>query len=79
MKTFFNRILLIVNICSFIITVLFVIFSLYVEIVGPVRAEKLLQKLHIPLSYNQMLVVGFVAVVIMLISLNLRGKLSKRL
>ena len=79
MKTFFNRILLIVNICSFIITVLFVIFSLYVEIVGPVIAEKLLQKLHIPLSYNQMLVVGFVAVVIMLISLNLRGKLSKRL
>ncbi len=79
MKAFLNIILLIVNISSYIITVLFVIFSLYEQIVGPVKAEKLIQKLHIPLSYNQILVVGFVAVVIMLISLNLRGKLAKRL
>lgn len=52
MTAFINTILLIVNIISFIATVLFAIFGVYEQIMGPAGAEKLLKKLHIPLSYN---------------------------
>ena len=52
MTAFINTILLIVNIIFFIATVLFAIFGVYEQIMGPAGAEKLLKKLHIPLSYN---------------------------
>ena len=79
MTTFINTILLIVNIISFAATVLFAIFGVYEQIMGPADAEKLLKNLHIPLSYNQALIIGFVCLALMIVSYILRAKLSGRL
>lgn len=79
MTAFIKVIALIVNIISFVATVLFLIWGLYEEIVGPAGAEKLLKKLHIPLNYNQMLIAGIVSIVLMGGSYILRAKLSGRL
>ena len=79
MTAFINTILLIANIISFAATVLFAIFGVYEQIMGPEDAEKLLKKLHIPLSYNQALIIGFVCLALMIVSYILRAKLSGRL
>ena len=79
MTTFINTILLVVNIISFAATVLFAILGVYEQIMGAADAEKLLKKIHIPLSYNQVLIIGFVFLVLMIISYILRAKLSGRL
>ena len=74
-----NILLLILNIISFAATVLFAIFGIYEQIMGPADAEKLLKKLHIPLSYNQALIIGFVCLALMIVSYILRAKLSGKL
>ena len=79
MTAFINTILIIVNIISFAATVLFAIFGVYEQIMGPADAEKLLKKLHIPLSYNQALFAGFTCLSLMIISYILQAKLSGRL
>ena len=79
MTAFINTILLIVNISSFAVVILFAIFGVYEQIMGPADAEKLLKKLHIPLSYNQALIIGFVCLTLMIISYILIEKLSGRL
>ena len=79
MIAFINVILLIINITSFAAVVLFAIFGIYEQIMGPADAEKLLKKLHIPLSYNQTLIIGFACLALMIISYILREKLSGRL
>ena len=77
---FVNIILIIVNIVSFVITVVLVgIFGIYELIMGPVDAEKLLKKLRIPLSYNQVLIIGLTCLIIMIISYILIAKLSGKL
>jgi len=79
MTAFINTVLLIVNIVSFIITVLFLILGIYEQIVGPAGLEKLLKKLHIPLSYNMVLIIGLLCIALMFASYILRAKLSGRL
>ena len=79
MIAFINVILIIINVISFIITVLFAIFGIYEQIMGPADAAELLKKMRIPLSYNKTLVIGFVFLVIMLVSYILRAKLSGKL
>ncbi len=79
MTSFTNVFLLIINVTSFAATVLFAIFGIYEQIMGPADAEKLLRKLHITLSYNQTLITGFACLVLMIISYILRAKLSGRL
>ena len=79
MTTFINTILLVVNIISFAATVLFAILGVYEQIMGAADAEKLLKKIHIPLNYNQVLIIGFIFLVLMIISYILRAKLSGRL
>ena len=79
MTAFINAFLLIINVISFAATVLFAIFGIYEQIMGPADAEKLLKKLHIPLSYNQTLIIGFACLALMIISYILRAKLSGRL
>ena len=79
MIAFISIILLIVNIISFAATVFYAIFGVYEQIMGPADAEKLLKKLHIPLTYNQALIIGFVCLALMFVSYILRAKLSGRL
>ena len=81
MKAFIHVILVIlkiVNIVSFAGTGLFSIWAVYEEIMGAANAEKLLKKLHIPLSFDQACIIGIVCVALMAISYILRVKLSKR-
>ena len=68
MDVFINILLLIVNIISLAATVFFAIFGVYELIMGPADAEKLLKKLHIPLSYNQALIIGFICIALTIIS-----------
>lgn len=79
MTAFINVFLIIINVISFAVTVLFALFGIYEQIMGPADAEKLLKKLHIPLSYNQTLIIGFACLALMIISYILRAKLSGRL
>jgi len=76
MIAFVNIILLVVNIISFIIVLLFSVFGIYEQIMGPADSEKMLQKLHIPLNYHQTLILGFVSLIVMLVCYTLRAKLS---
>ena len=57
MKLFINIIMQIVSIISYSATALFALFGIYELIMGPADAEKLLKKLHIPLTYNQTLII----------------------
>lgn len=72
-------ILFIVNISFFVITVLFAILGLYEQIMGIANAKKLLQKLHIPLSYKQTLIIGCASILLMFITFILREKLYGKL
>ena len=76
MKTLINMVLLFVHIVSLILSILFGAFGIYEQIMGPAAAEKLLEKLHIPLSYNGALIVGLVCCFIMCVTYVLRNKLS---
>lgn len=79
MTAFINVVLLIVNVVSFAVTVLVGIWGVYEQIMGTAAAEKLLKKLHIPLSYTQTFVVGVLSMVLMTFSYLLREKLSGRM
>ena len=76
---FVKIVLMIINFISFIATILFIIFGLYEQIMGPASAEKLLEKLHIPLSYNQTLIVGVISIALMGFSYILIKKLSGKM
>ena len=78
MTTFVKTVLLIVNIISFVFTMLFAIFGIYEQIMGPANAEKMLKMLHIPLSYNQMLIFGCICIAIMIITYFVRIKLFRK-
>ena len=75
MKSIVSCILLIISSVTFVITVLFAIFGIYEYLGGPDRAEKMLEKMHIPLSYRQTLIIGFASLVLMGISYILRKNL----
>ena len=79
MKPFINTVLFIINIISFVGTVLFSIIGVYDQIMGPAGVEKLFKKLHIPLTYNQMLFIGIFCIVLMGATYILRAKLSGKL
>ena len=79
MRAFINIFLLIANVFSFVVTILFAIFGIYEQIMGPADAEKLLKKLNIPLSYNQTLIIGFTCIALTIITYLVRAKLLGRL
>lgn len=66
----------IVSIISYSATVLFALFGIYELIMGPADAEKLLKKLHIPLSYKQILIIGFIFVVLAIAGYIIKAKLT---
>ncbi len=78
MKSFVKTVLLIVNIISFIFTMLVAIFGIYEQIMGPANAEKMLKMLHIPLSYNQMFIFGCICAAILIITYFVRIKLFRK-
>lgn len=60
MKAFVCKLLFV---CTFAVTIVFIILGVYEQIAGPAGLEKLLEKLHIPLSYNQVLIVGLLCTI----------------
>ena len=77
MTAFIKKLLLIINIISVIAGVLFWLFCIYDALAGPASAKKLLLKLNIPLTYEQMLLSGFICLAIIFITYFFREKLSK--
>lgn len=75
MTQFINMVLLIVNIVSLVVIILIVPFGIYEQIMGPADAEKLLKKLHVPLSYKQVLIIEFVCLALAGITYICRAKL----
>ena len=75
MTQFLNYFFLVIGIASFLVTVLFGIFGIYEDIMGPDDAKRLLKKMNIPLSYKQVLIIGFASLTIMFIAWILRDKL----
>ena len=79
MKLFINIIMQIVSIISYSATALFALFGIYELIMGPADAEKLLKKLHIPLTYNQTLIIGFIFVILASAWYIIKAKLTGKL
>lgn len=79
MKLFINIIMQIVSIISYSATALFALFGIYELIMGPADAEKLLEKLHIPLTYNQTLIIGFIFVILAIAWYIIKAKLTGKL
>ena len=75
MKTFFKIALSIVNIASFVFSMLFGALGIFDLIFGPSGTEKLLKIMHIPISYNQMVGIGIVCITIMIVTYFVRIKL----
>lgn len=61
MKIIVWRLFYILNLTA---SALFIAFGLYEQIAGPAKAEELLKKMKIPLSYNQVLIIGIICVII---------------
>ena len=79
MKLFINIIMQIVSIISYSATALFALFGIYELIMGPADAEKLLKKLHIPLTYNKTLIIGFIFVILAIAWYIIKAKLTGKL
>lgn len=79
MKPVVNIIAIIVMVISCLATALFALFGIYELIMGPEDAKRLLKKLHIPLSYNQVLIIGFAFLILAIAGYILRAKLSGEL
>jgi len=79
MTQYINIVLLIVNIISVVITVLFGLFGVYEYIMGPADAAKLLKKLHFPVNYHQVLIIGFANTILMIITFILRVMLTEKM
>lgn len=75
MKVFINIVLFVVHIVSSVITFLILIFDLLESWREPADIEKMLKKINFPLSYNQIVCVGFICMVLMFITAILREKL----
>ena len=75
MRLFVKGFLLILIIALLVVDLLFVIWGLYEQLFGAARAMNLLEKLHIPLNYNQVLLIGIVCLAILCFLNVLRRKI----
>lgn len=74
MKEIIRRLLIVVQIISFILSSIFSVLGIYGEIMRPAKLEKLLKALYIPITYDQFLIFGYVCVGIMIIIYIVRTK-----
>ena len=75
MREFIKYTLLVINIVSLVIGLVFVLFDFYCEFFGYIKGDNLLKSLHSPLDHNGVLIVGFICAAIMIISYFIRKKL----
>lgn len=74
MREFLNIFLLIINIISFVLVLLFGASGIIYELFGPASYEKILQKLKIPWSFERIWLFMFVCLIILIITYILRKK-----
>lgn len=74
MRKFLNIFLLIINIISFVLVLLFGASGIIYELFGPASYEKILQKLKIPWSFERIWLFMFVCLIILIITYILRKK-----
>lgn len=60
----YKILLLIIGWISFIITIISLLFYVFSEIIGAGIAEDLLKKIHIPISYETVILIGLLSSVI---------------
>lgn len=63
-----RNLLLIVNIVTTAATILFGVFGIYEQLMGPEDTQKLLDKMHVPVKYKHVLIIGFTCLSIMCIT-----------
>ena len=78
MKPFIKVVLTLCNALSTMIIVLFIIIEIYKEIMGVPKTDKLLENLHVPLNYRQILVLALICTVVMIITEVLKIKIFKK-
>ena len=76
MNRFKSVVLSIIKIISFVVSMVFLVYGIYEQIVGPGGAERLLKKLNIPLSYNQAFLFSIVSGALFFITCILQEKLT---
>ena len=72
-------VLWVLKIISYVVTAVFGLFGIYEFFAGPEGAARMLKKLNIPLSYVQVLVIGFSFLALLFVSSFLLDKLSGKL
>ena len=75
MREFIKYALLVINIISLVIGLVFVLFYLYCEFFGYIKGDNLLKSIRFPLDHNGGFIVGFICAAIMIISYFIRKKL----
>ena len=74
MREILRIILLITNIISFVLVLLFGASGIIYELFGPANYEKMLEKLKIPWSFERIWLFVFVFLIILIITYSLRKK-----
>lgn len=77
MKNIIKVTLLLINSISFIFLSFVTLFIFYCEIIGYDKGNELLTKIHFPFNDNYLITIGFICVIIMIITCFLRKKFSK--
>ena len=75
MREFIKYALLVINIVSLFIGLVFVLFFLYCEFFGYIKGNDLLKSIHFPLDHNGVFIAEFICAAIMIISYFIRKKL----
>lgn len=74
MRKFLNIFLLIINIISFALVLLFGASGVVYELLGPANYEKILKKLKIPWSFERIWLFMFLCLIILIITYFLRKR-----
>ncbi len=78
-RKFLNTILLIINIISFVLVLLFGASGIIYELFGPANYEIILQKLKIPWGFECVWLFMFVCLIILIITYILRKKFFNKI
>ena len=74
MRNFIKKTLLVINIVSCVLVLVFGIFGILAEILNPPIFERLLTKLKIPLDYNSFLLIAYISCEALIITYFIRTK-----
>lgn len=78
MRDIIRIVLLVINIISFILVVIFGATGIIYEIFGPANYEKMLQKLKIPWNFDKIWTFMFICLAVLIITYFIRIKFFER-